>query len=185
MAKQQDLDIDLRSQRKHDRLRIDFTMTNRARSAVYVFTRAASPNLQPLPHRAYTAYSDADQSLHLLLAEAPIPKGLSVYVKVVPFARHLRPGESHSDYLEVPLPVSEWQPYADPQQTNDVETVETRRVVLLTEYWWEPATIKLARVEGHLGYVKGFGTPCWQATATLELPEPIAVLKRCDDFARF
>jgi len=185
MPHHQDLDIDLRARRENDRLRIDFTMTNRARSGVYARTRAAGSNLQPLPHRAYTAYSEADQSLHLLIAEAPIPKGLSVYVKVVPFARYLRAGESFSDHLELPLPVPEWQPYADPPETDDVEPVETRRIVLLTEYWWELATIKLAKVEDHPGYVKGFGTPTWQAKAAVELPEPIAVLKRRDDYARF
>jgi hypothetical protein len=185
MAREPELRISLRARREEDRLRIDFTFANLAHTSVYVYSLVASPVMEPLPHRAYTAYADADQSLHLLLGEAPGPNGLSVYAKVIPFASYLRPGESHADYIEVTVPVPEWQPYADPWKADEVEIVQTRRVSLLTDYWWERTSLRAAPIAKYPGYFKAQGTSLVRESASVELSEPIPVLRRRDEYERF
>ncbi|HJZ92086.1 MAG TPA: hypothetical protein VKE40_14520 [Gemmataceae bacterium] len=185
MAHQPELAIALRGERRDDALRVSYTFTNQGRYPVYVFTRVASGLREPLSHRAYTAFREDETALHLFLGIPPIPKGMHVYAKVVPFSSLLRPGETYTDYIEVPVPAVEWQPYADPEAADDTDPVEARRVLLSTEYWWENRSIRAAPLDGHPGYFKAIGAPGFAATATLGLPEPIPVKKRRDAFERF
>src|SRR5262249_51462834 len=166
-------------------LRIEYSCTNEGKRPLYVYACAADSTVQPLPHRAYTALREADEALHLSLGVPPIPKGLHVYVKVVPFAVRLRPGQRHVDYLELPVPVPEWGPYADPQETEDVETVQVRRMLLSTEAFGEPQLVRPAKWDGAAGYFKAHGAPALRVAASLGLREPLPVLKRRDDFERF
>jgi hypothetical protein len=181
----QELVLTLSELRLPGQLRIEYSYTNAGQRPLYVYACAASRALQPLPHRACTALREADAALHLSLGVPPIPKGLRVYAKVVPFAVRLRPGQRHVDYLEVPVPVPEWQPYADPEETEDVETIEARRVVLSTEYFGEPQLVRPAKWDSAAGYFKAHGAPTRRAEATLELHAPLPVRKRRDDFERF
>lgn len=185
MTREPELRISLRARREEDRLRVDFTFANLARTSLYAYSLVASPVMEPLPHRAYTAYAEADESLHVLLGEAPAPNGLSVYAKVIPFASYLRPGEIHSDYVEVAVPVPEWHPYAKPSEADDVEIDQARRVTLLTDYWWERTSLRAAPIARHPGYFKALGTKLVRESTSVELTEPIPVLRRRDEYMRF
>ena len=181
----QELVLTLGELRLPGQLRIEFSCTNAGPRPLFVYACAASRVVRPLPHRAYTALRQPEAALHLSLGVPPIPKGLRVYVKVVPYAVLLRPGQRHADYLEVPVPVPEWQPYADPQETADVEPAEVRRVLLSTAYFGEPQLVRAARWDGAAGYFKAHGAPASSVQAALELHAPLPVLKRRDDFERF
>jgi len=185
MTQESPIVITLRELRSADRLRIDFTCTNQGRLPLFVYTRVAGMPHQALPHRAYTAYREADEALHLFLGIPPIPKGLRVYAKIVPFATLLRPGQRHADYLDVPIPAPEWQAYYDLPGAGDVETVQARRVVVSTEFFGEPQLIRPAKWDANAGGFRALGAPPRRAAATIELSEPLAVLKRRDAFERF
>jgi hypothetical protein len=181
----QELVLTLSELRLPGELRIEYRCTNEGKRPLYLYACIADRAAQSLPHRAYTALREADEALHLSLGVPPIPEGLQVYVKVVPFAVLLRPGQRHVDYLELPVPVPEWGPYADPEETEDVETVEVRRVLLSTEYFGEEQLVRPAKWDGPAGYFKAHGAPALRVQAALELHATLPVLKRRDDFERF
>jgi hypothetical protein len=185
MYAKREIEIQVREQVSPDLLRLDCTFVNRSDRPLYVFTRVMSKTLQPLPHRAYTAYRAEDQALHVFLGVPPIPKGLHVYAKVVPLASLLRPGKSMADHFELPIPVAEWQPYADPEQTDDVEPVEVRRIVVTTEYFSGDKLVREPRWDAALGYFRALGVTLHRTQAVIELAAPIVVLKRNDEFTRF
>ena len=185
MRREPELRITLAERRRDGGLRLDYTFTNAGHSPLYVFTRVADNRLRPRPHQAYTAWRERPEALHLFLGVPPIPKGLHVYVKVVPFASYLPPGKSYSYYLELPLPVPEWQPYADPEQAEDVESVVTRSVLVSTEYFREDQLLRPPTPAGPAGYFKALGAPLVRTGAYLTLAEPVTVLKRRDEFERF
>lgn len=185
MTQEPELLITLGERRREGVLRIDYTFTNQGTKPLYVFTRAADKMLRPLPHRAYTAFRDQPEALHLFLGVPPIPKGLRVYVKVVPFSSYLRPGERFTDYLEAPIPVPEWQPYADPDETEDVETVSVGRVLVSTQYFAEKGLLRPPKRDELSGYFKALGVPLVGMGAYVKLAEPVAVRKRRDEFERF
>jgi hypothetical protein len=177
--------ITLRELRLANQLRIDYTCTNQGKQPFYVYTCITQKGQQPLPNRAYTAYRAADETLHLFLGVPPIPRGLRVYAKVVPFASLLRPGEQHADYLEVPIPIAEWQPYADPPETSDVDIVQARRVLVSTEYFGEGRLVRPPQWDREIRQYRALGAQTQRVEAAIELSEPVSVLKRRDDFERF
>jgi hypothetical protein len=179
-----DLQLTVRERHTPDSLRIDCTFTNRADCPLYVFTCMVSPGLKPLPHRACTAFREKDQALHVFLGVPPIPKGLRVYAKAVPLSSLLEPGKSVSEYFEMPVPVPEWQPYADPEQAEQVETVSARKIVVTAEYFETTRLLREARWDESTGLFKAFGTPLLRARGVVDLAEPIPILKRNDDFTR-
>jgi hypothetical protein len=180
-----ELVLTLAEHRLPDRLRVELTFTNAGKRSLYAYACAASRALRPLPQRAYTALRERDAALHLLLGVPPIPRGLRVYAKVVPFAVLLRPGQRHVGAVELPVPVPEWQPYADPQETEDVEEVEARRLVLSTEYFGEGQLVRPAQWDSQAGHFKAHGAVTLRAEAALELHVPVPVRKRLDNFERF
>jgi hypothetical protein len=119
----------------------------------------------------------------LFLGIAPIPDGLSVYVKAVPWATDLKPGRAYSDLYEVPLPAAKWQPYADPETETD--PVEVKRLIVETEWWVEPATLKVAAIEDAPGFYKAMGNPSERAATTIDVPQPVTVSRRRAAFTRF
>src|SRR5262245_60637236 len=120
------LTIALGELRLPGKLRIDYTITNEGRVPFYVYSCIAAKANRPLLHQAYTCYWEKDQALHLSLGVPPIPKGLHVYAKIVPYAWLLRPGERHAEYIELPFPVPEWCPYVEPPPPEEVEIVQVR-----------------------------------------------------------
>jgi hypothetical protein len=177
--------IDARAQASTDLLRLDCTFVNQSDRPLYVFTRVLSKSLQPLPQRAYTAYRADDEALHVFLGVPPIPKGLHVYAKVVPLASLVRPGKSVMEHFELPVPVAEWQPYADPETTDDVEPVQTHKVVVTTEYFSGDKLVREPRWDAALGYFRALGVPLLRTHMAIELAAPIVVMKRNDEFPRF
>ncbi|MBL8792710.1 MAG: hypothetical protein JNM56_02265 [Planctomycetia bacterium] len=163
---------------------MEFTVVNEGRQPYYVFTCAAGGLREPLPHRAYTAYSDADQALHLLLGLPPVPPGSNVFARIVPLSTFLQPGDRHADFLDIPLPVPEWQPYL-PENTQDVEIVEARRLRLATEYFSHASLFRPPEWDHQFFFFRAFGGESLPVSATLELDEPLSVLKRRDRFERF
>ncbi len=185
MRAEPELRITLAERRRDGVLRIDYTFTNDGMKPLYVFSCVADNMLQPLPHRAYTALREEPLALHLFLGLPPIPQGLRVHTKIVPFASYLRPGERFADYLEVPLPAPEWQPYVDPEQTEDVETVQVPRVLVSTHYFGQESLLRAPKRDEPSGYFKALGGPLVGMGAYLNLAEPLAVQKRRDEFERF
>ena len=185
MHAKSEIQIQVRERVADDLLRLDCTFINQSDRPLSVFTRVMSKALQPLPHRAYTAYRADDEALHVFLGVPPIPKGLHVYAKVVPLASLVHPGKSVTDHFELPIPVVEWQPYADPESTDDVEAVPARKIVVTTEYFGGDKLVREPRWDAALGYFRALGVPLVRTQAVIELATPIVVLKRNDEFARF
>jgi hypothetical protein len=180
-----DLQLTVRERHTRDSLRIDCTFTNRADGPLYVFTCMASAWLEPLPHRAYTAFREEDRALHVLLGVPPIPKDLDVHVKIVPFSSLVQPGKSVSEYFEMPIPVPEWQPYADPEEAVEAETVSAAKIVVTAEYFGTTRLLREPRWDVSIGLYKAHGVPVLRTQGMIELAEPIPILKRKDDFTRF
>jgi hypothetical protein len=186
-----EIQIALQAQPAADRLHIDYTFTNVGDRPLFVLARAAGRRREPLPHQAYVAFHDKQKMLHLFLGIPPIPRGLRVYVKVIPYSSLLRPGQSMEGHLEFPAPVTEWQPYLDPEAAerpegpDDFEAVEARRVLLSTEYFGESDLIRLRESHEAPGYYQALGSPTYRTRAMLDLTEPIPVRKRRGPFERF
>jgi hypothetical protein len=162
---------------------VQTTFQNQGRLPAYVYTRVLDRDLEPQPRRAYTAHVAEAGALKLFLGIAPIPEGLSVYGKVVPWASYLRPGKGYTDYYEVPIPVVEWQPYAEPE--GETDPVQVSRLIVETEWWVEPATLNGKPIEDAPGFYKALGHPSEMASATIELPDPVTVSRRREGYTRF
>jgi hypothetical protein len=162
---------------------VQTTFKNQGRLSAYVYTRVRDRHLTPLPRRAYTAHATDAGALKLFLGVAPIPDGLCVFGRVEPWASFLRPGTGYTDFYEVPVPVPEWQPYAEPE--GETDPVEVSRVIVETEWWVEPATLMVAPVTGAPGFYTACGHPSERATTTIELPEPVTISRRREGYTRF
>jgi hypothetical protein len=180
-----EITIAVHEERTADSLSLECTFTNQGDRPLYVFTCVASRGLKPLPHRAYAAFRDKDHALHLFLGVPPIPRGLRVYAKVVPFSSLLRPRKSVTERYDMPIPVPEWQPYTDPEETEDVEIVEAKKIVLSTEYFGLEDLVREARWDAAAGYFRALGVKPLRARAEAQGTEPVAVVKRLDAFERF
>jgi hypothetical protein len=162
---------------------IQTTFQNQGRLPAYVYTRVLDRDLEPQPRRAYTAHAAGEGALKVFLGIAPIPAGVSVYGKVVPWATYLRPCKGYTDLYEVPVPAPEWQPYADPE--GETDPVEVSRVIVETEWWVEPATLNVKPIDDAPGFYKALGHPSAMVSATIELPEPVIVSRRREGYTRF
>ena len=179
-----EIKLALRAQRSSDLLRVEFTVTNEGRQPYYVFTCAGGPQRSALPHRAYTAFREQEEALHLSLALALVPRGRSVLTRIVPLSTFLQPGDRHTDFLKVPIPVPEWQPYYQ-EQTEEVDIVQARRLLLSSEYFTHESLFRPPVWDDQVSYFRAFGGESFPISATLELEEPLPVLKRRDGFERF
>ena len=164
MAEHSDLEITLRERPAEGALRIEYTLTNQGRHALYAFTQVLGAKYRPLPHRAYTALRERPDALHLFLGMPPIPPGVNVCVKIVPLAAYLPPGRSLTDYIEAPVPVREWQPYFAPDEAGGGPVVKVEWVTLSTEYFREKNAIHVRKADEYPGRYRGLLSPAWEKT---------------------
>jgi hypothetical protein len=166
-------------------LRLDYEISNSSEKILFVFTLISKVDLQPVPNSGYTCFVSIDKSLHVLLGKPPIPPGLDVFIKIVPYAFRLQPGDTHRDYLEFKLPVHEWQPYFDFEYPSENPNIPLSKIQLTVECMFEEDAFYVEPIRGYPNYFKTDGYPKFKLRADLSLSSPIPLLQRGDDFARF
>jgi hypothetical protein len=163
-------------------LRIDYECKNQGSAAAYVYAHVLRGGSS---HGAYTVLHRPEDELVLFLGPPPVPPGFTGTAKVLPKAYLLKPGATFADYLEIPVPVREWQPYGNADYPRDCPVVAAKKVVLATETILDK-DVFFARPTGDnppLFRVDGY--PVRRVEVDVPIASPVPVLYRMGPFFRF
>jgi hypothetical protein len=166
-------------------MEIAYEITNGEARAAFVFAVATDGRQGAYPHTAYASLAEGCRELHLHLGECPVPAGVSLGAKTLPFAYRVEPGRTYSDKIKVPLPAREWDAYHGPEYAeNRGKIFPVQRVVLTVECVLEKDTFFVEKVPSQ-EYFRTDGYPVAKLRSELRLTEPIPVLRRADEFPGF
>jgi hypothetical protein len=166
-------------------MEIDYAIQNGDSQAAFVFAVPTDGLAAAYPHAAYASLAEASRALHLLLGQCPMPAGVSLGAKALPFAYRVEPGQTHPGKITVPLPAREWDAYHDPDYAaNGTKLIQVGKVVLTIECVLEGATFFVEKIPSQ-EYFQTDGYPVVNLRSEFRLPEPIPVLRRTDEFPGF
>src|SRR5262249_43432721 len=97
------------------RMELDYAITNGASQAAFVFAVPADGLQVAYPGAAYASLAERGRALHVHLGECPVPAGVSLGAKALPFAYRVEPGQTYSGKITVALPAREWDAYHGPE----------------------------------------------------------------------
>jgi hypothetical protein len=166
-------------------LEVAYTVRNGGSQTAFLFALARDGRGRCHPHAAYRSLTEACRALHLHLGECPVPAGVSLEAKVMPFAYRVEPGQVHSDRLRVTLPAREWDAYHGPEYAEDqCKTYQVQKLILTIEYVLEGDTFFVQKAASQ-EYFRTDGYPVARLRSECRLAEPIPVLRRTDEFPGF
>jgi hypothetical protein len=166
-------------------LEVAYTIRNGGSQTAFVFALARDGRRRCYPHGAYSSLTEACRALHLHLGECPVPTGVTLEAKVMPFAYRVEPGQTYSVTLKVALPAREWDAYHGPDYAeNQGKPYSVQKVILTIEYLLEGDTFFVEKGPSQ-EFFRTDGYPLAKLRSELRLAEPIPVLRRADEFPGF
>jgi hypothetical protein len=168
-----------------EKIVISYSISHAGDTPAYVMTLVTDAGLTPLPHKAHVAFLEIEQAVHVFLGQAPLPAGIEVLVKALPLSRLLKRGDTFKDYIDISIPIMEWQPYAHDKYPSDCIDRLVNRLVLSTEFIFPENAFFARKIDKPQGYFRVNGYPVGKLSTTIQLDHPVRVLQRTDDFVRF
>lgn len=171
-------------------LEIDYKVQNTTSETIYLFNVLwdfdTAGNYVPAPQDVYAALR-ADGTIHFAKQILPLPKGKKVEVRIIPFVTKIEAGSEFGEKLELPLPISEYNPYSPKNQDSKEEISQTKAAFLSVQFVREseglevkPAPFGDAFILWHPNLLGSIETLSSKSTAI-----SVAVKKRLDRFDEF
>ena len=114
----------------------------------------------------------------------PSPPGVCLYQEVVFYTERLRPGETLTQSIRLPLPIAEHGKLDEANPAAPHEVVHVDRLRCSVRYTPKQRGLKLDEVAPKSNlYVPRYGK-AQEVEATVHLLHPVPALRRTDDFDR-
>lgn len=165
-------------------LRIDYVITNETDTGIYAYVLPIDGRFNSYANDAYTCLAEDHFAIHLLLGEPPLPRGVSLSVRIQPFAVYIAANQSYESYLMLEMPLREWHAYSGRAYPDPPEETSVRQLKLMIEYVYEEET-SFTEDTPHQGFFQVGGFPHHTLVFAHELAEPVNVLARTGPFDRF